>query len=184
MIEAISLNENSSVISFLINTSLSLVNLEDKDLKYIWPRDVRSIPYLIMKYKTEADCCNEVWFEDIENGECLINSSIYSIEEKKWNTISDPEDNTCLESAFWTIKTSKGYTDIEVRNSHNGYYGGHVSFDGIYTNFGDFKVFEKEKNNQNGNLQKKIFIICEKTKIQNASKISNLKQTKKSLNKI
>lgn len=184
IIESICVNENNSEISFLINTSLSLINLEDKQLQHIWPKNVKAIPYLIMKYKTEADCCNEVWFEDIENAQCLINSSIYSIEEKKWNMISDTGDEVCLENAFWTIKTSKGYTDIEVRNSHNGYYGGNVLFDGIYTNVRDFEIFEKEKNSQITKLQKKIFIIYEKEKIKVSSKISNLKEKKVVLNKI
>jgi hypothetical protein len=34
-----------------------------------------------------------------------------------------------IQDGFWTIATDRGYIDLEVRNSHNGYYGGSVVYD-------------------------------------------------------
>jgi hypothetical protein len=38
----------------------------------------------------------------------------------------DEESYEVIEDGFFTIKTDRGYIDLEVRNEHNGYYGGHV----------------------------------------------------------
>jgi len=51
-------------------------------------------------------------------------------EDKGWNdNRANPEDKyDVIQDGFWTIRTDRGYIDIEVRNSHNGYYGGSFSF--------------------------------------------------------
>lgn len=72
-----------------------------------------------------GDCCNSVWFCHIEGVDRLIGAGIFAVEEKGWNQL-ETNDYDCLEAGFWTLSTTKGYVDIEVRNSHNGYYGGYV----------------------------------------------------------
>ncbi len=78
-------------------------------------------------YCSEGDCCNEVWFEHLSGIEA-IGGKVLSVEAKGWNSIDDCDSNedVFLDAGFWSIKTTKGYIDIEVRNSHNGYYGGNV----------------------------------------------------------
>lgn len=39
-------------------------------------------------------------------------------------TIEGPEYGDCLDINFYRIKTTGGTVDIELRVSHNGYYGG------------------------------------------------------------
>ena len=52
-------------------------------------------------------------------------------EDKGWGENRDDAEYDVVQDGFWTISTDKGYIDIEVRNSHNGYYGG--QFDEAYS---------------------------------------------------
>jgi hypothetical protein len=88
-------------------------------------------------YNTENDCCNSVWFNHI-NGVSIIGKGnsfdllrgalVLSTEDKGWGENRTGDDGyEVVQDGFWTIRTDRGYIDIEVRNSHNGYYGGSVS---------------------------------------------------------
>jgi hypothetical protein len=56
---------------------------------------------------------------------------VLAVEAKGWDENRSDEDGyEVVQDAFWTIRTNRGYIDIEVRNSHNGYYGGSVSYSG------------------------------------------------------
>lgn len=86
-------------------------------------------------YNTENDCCNSVWFNHI-NGidavgkgnsfDLLRGALVLSVEDKDWVQQED-EGYEVIEDVCFTLRTDRGYIDIEVRNSHNGYYGGRVS---------------------------------------------------------
>jgi hypothetical protein len=53
------------------------------------------------------------------------------VEAKGWGDNRSDEDGCeVVQDAFWTIRTNRGYIDLEVRNSHNGYYGGSVRYNG------------------------------------------------------
>jgi hypothetical protein len=56
---------------------------------------------------------------------------VLAVEAKGWTEDREDEEGyEVVQDGFWTIKTDRGYIDIEVRNSHNGYYGGSVSYHG------------------------------------------------------
>jgi len=83
-------------------------------------------------YVTNGNTCNHqyVWFYHIAGLDALLGSKVVRVEEKPWH---DVELEDCCydeieEAIVWTIYTPKGYFDVEVRNSHNGYYGGYVFF--------------------------------------------------------
>lgn len=76
-------------------------------------------------YATENDCCNEVWFNHISGVDIAGGAVVKDVIEKTWTPV-DPTRQEVEEAILWTLKTDKGYIDIEVRNSHNGYYGGDV----------------------------------------------------------
>lgn len=76
-------------------------------------------------YATYGDCCNDVWFNHIDGVDALIGGTVIDVDQSSWEEAEATRDY-CDEIAFWTIKTNKGYSKIEVRNSHNGYYGGYV----------------------------------------------------------
>ena len=81
-------------------------------------------------YDAVGDCCSHSWIESIENPEHLIDSVIIGIEEKPEtedkSTVDD--DDECIRVYGYTLKTARGYTDIEFRNSSNGYYGGDLEY--------------------------------------------------------
>jgi hypothetical protein len=90
------------------------------------------------RYNTENDCCNSVWFNHITgvdavgkgNSFDLIRGAlVLAVEDKGWGENRYEEEYDVVQDGFWTIRTDRGYIDIEVRNSHNGYYGGNVSYD-------------------------------------------------------
>jgi hypothetical protein len=101
-------------------------------------RDINGRHYC---FRTENDCCNTVWFNHV-NGvatvlgegnlfDILRGAMVTAVEAKGWT--EDREDGyDVIQDGFWTISTDRGYIDLEVRNSHNGYYGGSVVYDEKY----------------------------------------------------
>jgi hypothetical protein len=60
----------------------------------------------------------------------LRGAMITGVESKGWTDDRTDEDGyDVIQDGFWTIATDRGYIDLEVRNSHNGYYGGSVVYD-------------------------------------------------------
>jgi hypothetical protein len=100
-----------------------------------WALLIRTIDGKFHRYDTANDCCNSVWFNHI-NGVTILGEGnsfdllrgalVTGVEDKGWGENRDDSEYEVVQDAFWTIKTDRGYIDIEVRNSHNGYYGGDV----------------------------------------------------------
>ncbi len=100
-------------------------------------RDINGRHYC---FRTENDCCNTVWFNHV-NGvatvlgegnvfDILRGAMVTGVESKGWTDDRTDEDGyDVIQDGFWTIATDRGYIDLEVRNSHNGYYGGSVVYD-------------------------------------------------------
>src|SRR5579859_2185574 len=82
----------------------------------------------VYTYLTEGDCCNSVFVEAIENSEALADAIVTRTESGVCDSIVSGSFENCdvVEAGFWRIYTNKGTCTIEVRNSHNGYYGGNV----------------------------------------------------------
>ncbi len=60
----------------------------------------------------------------------LRGAMITGVESKGWtDDRTDENGYDVIQDGFWTIATDRGYIDLEVRNSHNGYYGGSVVYD-------------------------------------------------------
>jgi hypothetical protein len=69
---------------------------------------------------------------------------VLGAEDKGWGENRSDEDGyEVVQDGFWTLKTDRGYIDIEVRNSHNGYYGG--SFNENDEGVGNVEDFEQVK---------------------------------------
>ena len=79
----------------------------------------------IFTFATENDCCNRVWIEHLEGVELVIGKEATDLIVKR-KEVDESIDNGdgCEEAIIYTIVTTGGYTDIELRNNHNGYYGG------------------------------------------------------------
>lgn len=91
------------------------------------------------RYDTQNDCCNSVWINHISGVSLIGEGNIFDImagvvvtgaEDKGWTENRFEEDgHEAVQDGFFTLHTERGYIDFEVRNSHNGYYGG--SFDAV-----------------------------------------------------
>ena len=103
-----------------------------------WTLVVRDATGRHYRFDTANDCCNSVWFNHI-NGldilgegnsfDILRGAVVLEVEDKGWGENRDGEAGyDVVQDGFWTLRTDRGYIDIEVRNSHNGYYGGNVSY--------------------------------------------------------
>ena len=100
-------------------------------------RDINGRHYC---FRTENDCCNTVWFNHVNGVETVLGEGnlfdflrgamVTGVEAKGWTDDRTDEDGyDVIQDGFWTISTDRGYIDLEVRNSHNGYYGGSVVYD-------------------------------------------------------
>lgn len=95
-------------------------------------------------YATVAECCNDVWITHISGTKCfnqssaldiLAGTSVLDIRESTWKVIEADVDNSeHIEDCFWSITTDRGYVDLEVRNTHNGFYGGKIEYVGSFSN--------------------------------------------------
>ncbi len=99
-----------------------------------WTLAFRDTEGKFYRFDTSNDCCNSVWVNHITGVECvgkgdvldlMRGATVLGAEDKGWSENRDDEDGyEVVQDGFWTIRTDRGYIDIEVRNSHNGYYGG------------------------------------------------------------
>lgn len=99
-------------------------------------RDINGRHY---RFNTENDCCNTVWFNHVTGVETVLGegntfdilrgATVLAVEDKGWSDNREDSDWEVVQDGFWTIRTDRGYIDLEVRNSHNGYYGGAVRYD-------------------------------------------------------
>ena len=102
-----------------------------------WALVFRDVTGKFYRYDTSNDCCNTVWVNHLTGVEVVGQGDAFDLmrgalvtgaEDKGWGeNRSDEDDYEVVQDGFWTIKTDRGYIDIEVRNSHNGYYGGGFS---------------------------------------------------------
>jgi len=103
-------------------------NLVGKTINYIYySEDNKYIvfietPELYYAYQAEADCCCECWLESLSNVDDLIGAQVLEVNEKEFNNDDDNEDVPL--SFGYTIKTTKGYCDLEYRTDQSPYYQG------------------------------------------------------------
>jgi hypothetical protein len=77
----------------------------------------------------KGDCCSYSWFEHLSGVEALINGLVREIEEVDLSSLSiEGKDalDEWIEFYGYKFKTDLGYSDLEFRNSSNGYYGGYL----------------------------------------------------------
>lgn len=102
-----------------------------------WSLLFRTVEGRYFRYDTDNDCCNSVWVNHISGVdvvgkgdvfELLRGALVLSAEDRGWSDNRDSEDGyDVIQDGFWCIVTDRGYIDIEVRNNHNGYYGGSLA---------------------------------------------------------
>lgn len=78
-------------------------------------------------YHAYGDCCNYVWFNHVDAPEVFLNATVTELDSHGFEVLEE-SDWSVLEHWFIKVKTTLGYCNIELRNDHNGYYGGYVDF--------------------------------------------------------
>lgn len=104
-----------------------------KERLYLLAEDLTTNIALYYEFETQNDCCNSVWFEHLENFCYLFGGIVTQIIAKECITKEDDPEHEVLDIGWWDIVTHKGVATLEVRNSHNGYYGGSIHFVGTRT---------------------------------------------------
>jgi len=127
----------NSTFSSLIGHRINAVFLANANETIVF----RTTEGKYLRFDTCNDCCNTVWFNHINGSGCVGQGDTFDLirgalvigcEDKDWteNRAWTPEDGgdygDTIQDGFYTIKTDRGYIDLEVRNDHNGYYGGTV----------------------------------------------------------
>lgn len=86
----------------------------------------------VYHYVTIPDCCNHVYIHHITGIEALFDGIIANVLHKSWmedDIHEEEEDGNCeSETCIITLTTDKGRCDLEIRNDHNGSYGGEVHY--------------------------------------------------------
>jgi hypothetical protein len=89
-------------------------------------------------YSISGDCCNTVYINHLQGVNVIGEGNVFdlirgalvlSAEDKEWKPAIQQEGEEfyeVVEDGFFTICTDRGYIDLELRNEHNGYYGGHI----------------------------------------------------------
>jgi len=91
------------------------------------------------RYDTENDCCNSVYINHITGVDAVGRGDSFDLlrgalvtggedkewtEDREWTEADGGKYGDIISDGFFTLHTDRGYIDIEVRNDHNGYYGG------------------------------------------------------------
>lgn len=94
-------------------------------------QDAEYIAFLLASGKEhifmlDADCCSETWMYAIQNVQALFNRVIQEVIPCPETALDDDGKSRQQYDKLYryTLATSRGYVDLEFRNSSNGYYGG------------------------------------------------------------
>src|SRR5262245_29278082 len=84
--------------------------------------------HAFVQISTEGDCCSDAWFNHIAGVEALQGGLVLECDESGWKDADGATRQEADTVDFIKIRTDKGFCDIEVRQSSNGYYGGWVTY--------------------------------------------------------
>lgn len=75
-----------------------------------------------------GDCCANCYIQNVDGSEALVDATVKQVEDLECQ-LSDEEEAeqseyTVIDAWGHRIITDKGICNIEMRVSHNGYYGG------------------------------------------------------------
>ena len=124
-----------SVFDNLVGKRINSILIRDDNRRVVF----KTVDGKEFRYYTSGECCNDVWINHMTGVEVLGEGNSFDIlrgalvtgsEDKGWSDdVAGEDDYGVIQDGFFTLKTDRGYIDFEVRNSHNGYYGGSFEFD-------------------------------------------------------
>ncbi len=112
-----------NIVSIHLNSASDIVYFTDSEGK-------------IYSYEARGDCCSTAYIEHINNVEFAL-GIVRSINRAVVNINSDEDSCDCLDAYYYNISTDKGTATLEMRLSHNGYYGGWLEFNSVDSTSGN-----------------------------------------------
>lgn len=102
------------------------INPDKTTLKFILEAGLYDNP--ILAYDAVGDCCSSSWFNNITGIANLIGEEVLEVVDKEElpESTGSEDEGEYIQYYGFTLKTNKGFCDIEFRNSSNGYYGGYL----------------------------------------------------------
>ncbi len=79
----------------------------------------------VLWWSAVGDCCSHSWFEHVDF-DAMKDAEVTSELEDSGYACEDIDEYDVLKTYQYTLKTTKGHCDVEMRNSSNGYYGGDI----------------------------------------------------------
>lgn len=125
----------SSVFQNLLGRRINDILIDPDRTRFAF----RTVEGDLFAYYTSGDCCNTVYVNHFQGRDVVGEGNTFDLlrgalvldaEDKEWLPAvpqQGEEFYEVVEDGFFTIKTDRGYIDLEVRNEHNGYYSGHIS---------------------------------------------------------
>ena len=104
----------------LIGRRINSVSIDDEKQTIVFTTDKGPVVY-----SAYGDCCSHSWFEHLTGTDVLAGEIVNKVVNRPMPE-SNEIDSETIRYYGWTLETSKGRFDIEMRNSSNGYYGGSV----------------------------------------------------------
>ena len=81
----------------------------------------------LFAFEACGDCCSSSWLEHVSGIDALLGNEIFNSESVDVKSL-DLAEFDCLDSYSFKFQTMKGWTDMEFRHEHNGYYGAFIEF--------------------------------------------------------
>lgn len=82
-------------------------------------------PDRIVVLEPYGDCCAHTYVEHVDCAEALVNAIVTDVQDLEQS--SNESDYEVIDTWGHRIHTDKGICTLDMRTSHNGYYGGHLN---------------------------------------------------------
>jgi hypothetical protein len=107
----------------LIGCKILKVQLDDAKVYLNFVTDTGDVTY-----SCYGDCCSESWINHVNGVSELLGGTVQDVDEVDFFGLLNVEPEATRQEfdsvLFHRIKTEKGWSTFEFRNSSNGYYGG------------------------------------------------------------
>ena len=77
-------------------------------------------------FSAEGECCAVAYLimPDSTDLQAVIDQEVVVVKSNGWKRTHDSDWGDVVDTGFYSIQTHNGDLDLELRVSHNGYYGG------------------------------------------------------------
>lgn len=120
---ATNLDQLVRCVGFGVLEGHTLVDLQLKDGGYSLVIETEDH---ILEYHAEGVCCAHAYVQPLDEDalDGVLGHTIIATQERECEDITPEGHWGALDAYFYSIQTTHGDVDLEMRVDHNGYYGG------------------------------------------------------------